>query len=507
MNSSKQIKLGAIISYFAIAFNIIAGLIYTPWMIGQIGKSDYGLYTLANSLITLFLVDFGLGQAVSRYVSKYRAEGDEEKVNNFLGLVYKLYLIIDAVIFAILLVIFFFIDSIYVKLTPDELEKFKIVYVMSASYAVFNFPFVTLNGILTSYEKFVPLKLADLLCKVITIALTVAALLAGLGLYALVAVHAIAGILTVFFKFICIKKSTPVKVNFTYADKALFKDIFGFSIWVTVSLLAQRLIFNITPSILGVTASTAAIAVFGVITTLEGYTYTITSAINGMFLPRISRIYASDDSEKNLTPLLLSVGKFQFALNGVIIVGFAVVGQLFIKLWMGSDFLEAYWGVLLVTVPGLFFNSLQIGNTAMVVQKKVHLQAIIAVISGVINVTLSFVFSSMWGVIGAALSIFVAYMFRAIATNIVCYKKMHLDIPRFAKECYLRMSVPIVITLSLGFLMNYIIPDGGWISLIIKGGAVAACYLCATFVIGLSRTERAQIVGGAKKIIRKVIKR
>ena len=54
MTPTKQIKLGAIISYFAIAFNIIAGLIYTPWMVGQIGKSDYGLYTLANSLIFIF---------------------------------------------------------------------------------------------------------------------------------------------------------------------------------------------------------------------------------------------------------------------------------------------------------------------------------------------------------------------------------------------------------------------------------------------------------------------
>ena len=87
MNSVKQIRIGALISYFSIIFNILAGFIYTPWMISQIGKSDYGLYTLAHSLISLFLVDFGLGQAVSRYISKYHAEGDEEKVNSFLGCV------------------------------------------------------------------------------------------------------------------------------------------------------------------------------------------------------------------------------------------------------------------------------------------------------------------------------------------------------------------------------------------------------------------------------------
>lgn len=67
MNSSKQIKLGALISYFAIAFNIVAGLIYTPWMISKIGQSNYGLYTLATSVISMFVMDFGMGAAVTRF--------------------------------------------------------------------------------------------------------------------------------------------------------------------------------------------------------------------------------------------------------------------------------------------------------------------------------------------------------------------------------------------------------------------------------------------------------
>ena len=201
MNNSKQIKMGAVLSYLSIAVHILAGLIYTPWMIQQIGQSQYGLYTLANSLITLFLVDFGLSSATARYLSKYHAEGDEEKVNNFLGVIYKLYLIIDAVIFTVLLVIFFLIDRIYIKLTPTELEQFKVVYVIASSFAVFNFPFVTQNGIMTAYEKFVPLKLADLIYRLLIVGLTVIALLLGFGLYALVAVHAIAGLVIILFKF------------------------------------------------------------------------------------------------------------------------------------------------------------------------------------------------------------------------------------------------------------------------------------------------------------------
>ena len=116
MSKSRQLKIGAILSYVSIIVNVIAGLIYTPWMVNQIGKSQYGLYTLANSLIALFLLDFGLGSATTRYVSKYRAEGDEEKVSNFLGVIYKLYLIIDAIIFSVLLILFFCLNRFILRL-------------------------------------------------------------------------------------------------------------------------------------------------------------------------------------------------------------------------------------------------------------------------------------------------------------------------------------------------------------------------------------------------------
>ena len=85
----KQIKLGAIISYIAITVNIVVGLVYTPWMVNKIGKSQYAVYTLANSLITLFLVDFGLSSATARYVSNYKAEERQADINNFLGIIYN----------------------------------------------------------------------------------------------------------------------------------------------------------------------------------------------------------------------------------------------------------------------------------------------------------------------------------------------------------------------------------------------------------------------------------
>lgn len=104
--SSNNITKGAIISYVSILLNILISFVYTPWMIRQIGVSDYGLYSLITSFVSYFLLDFGLDSAITRFIAKYRAEGDKKKVENMLGLTTKVYLLIDTIIFLYLLLYF-----------------------------------------------------------------------------------------------------------------------------------------------------------------------------------------------------------------------------------------------------------------------------------------------------------------------------------------------------------------------------------------------------------------
>ena len=313
----------------------------------------------------------------------------------------------------------------------------------------------------------------------------------------LVTVHVLVGLLIIVIKFMVIKATTPTKVNFKRADKTLYKEIFCFSIWVTVSSLAQRLIFNITPSILGIVASTAAIAVFGVVVTIEGYTYTITTAIHGMFMPKISRLIAKGNSGEDLSRLMLSVGKFQYALNGLIVAGFATIGSSFINLWMGEAYHFAFMGILLVITPGLFLNSLQIANTTLVVENKVKFQAIVAIITGIVNILFSFPLSKRYGVLGACISICIAYILRAIIMNIISYKVLKLDVPSLIMKCYLRMSIPIIISIFAGWGINMLLTKENWLFLILKAVLIGFVYLITTAFIGLEKKDRQQI----KKLI------
>lgn len=494
MSSSKQIKLGAIFSYLTIAFNMIAGLIYTPWMLEKIGKENYGLYTLTTSLITMFVMDFGMGAAVARFISKYNAEEDQESINNFLGIVYKLYLFIDFLILTSLIIIYFFIDNIYINLSYNELEKFKTLYIIVALFSIISFPFTNLNGILTSYEKFIQLKVCDLFNKVLIIILMILFLLMGYGVYSLVLVNAIVGLLTICLKLLIIKKQTKIRVNFKFFDKSILKEIFGFSVWTTVGSIMQRLIFNITPSIIASVSltGTMGVAIFGLAGTIEGYIYTFATAINGMFMPRISKIITNGKKEEELLSLMIKVGRIQTMIIGIFTVGFIVLGKSFIvNIWHKPDFLLSYYCAVILIIPSFFYLPMQIGNTTLVVENKVKLQAYVFIIMGAVNLLCSVFLTKYFGAVGASVSIFIAYMIRTILMGIIYHKILKLNMILFIKETFFKLFPYFFIVLVIGVICEAFNPIKNiYLHFFINGIIIMGIYFILMWLFGFNEYEK-----------------
>ena len=504
INLNRQLKLGAIFSYLAITINIVSALIYSPWMLRQIGSGDYGLYALSCSLINIFMLDLGIGAAVSRFVSKYLAEDSQDKVNNLLGVIYKLFLGIASLISIILIIVYFYIDDIYLSLTSEELNKFKIVYLIVATFTVLSFPLsATLNGLMTSYEKFIEMKLCDLIHKIVVVILIVFVLLFGYGLYALVTINAIGNLLFLLVKFVIIKKTTPVSANFSYFEFSLIKEIFGFSIWVLVNTIMARLIINFTPSILGISAGTIQITLFSFAAALEGYTYTFASAIDGLFIPKVARLAYRDKDISKIEDLMIKVGRFQLNVIGLIFVGFVVIGKEFITLWLGANYIDVYYGAVLLIFPALFYLSQQIGKETMVMTNKVKYLTYVNIGKALISVGLVFMLSRNWGVVGACVGISVAYMFRSIV-NLFQYKyQLNIAISGFIRNCYFKMMLPQVITLVICIFISMVYVSTGWLHLVIKGILVFVVYVTILWSLAYNREEKALFVG----IIHKLIKR
>lgn len=470
-------------------------------MINTIGKADYGLYTLAMSVISLFVFDFGLGSAITRFVSRYLAEGRQDKVDNLLGLVFKLYLIGDCIVFLALTVIYLFLPSIYQGLTSNELESFKVVYLIATLFCVISFPFIPLNGIITSYEKFIQLKTCDLLHKLIIVALMTGCLLMGGGLYSLVVVNSLAGIIIIFLKLGVLGVERISAIQWHYSDKAVLRSVLSFSVWVTVIQLAQRCIFNIAPSILAAFVDSQSITVLGIAICLEGYTFSFANAINGMFLPKVSRMVA-DNNKEDILNLMTRVGRIQIYIIGAMCVGFICVGQEFVDVWLGNSFSLVYICALMIILPSFLQLPQEIGNTTIVAEGKVKFQAYAFIGMALLNLVLALPLTKYFGVIGLCVSIMIAYIFRTVVMDYIFYKQLHINIFRFFKDTYLKITpILAIITVTVVVGRSYI-PYAGWTGFIIKSIMCMLIYCMGIWYFAMNKEEKYLLKTPFKKFLK-----
>lgn len=493
-----QIKTGAVISYTALFLNVVTGLLFTPWVINTIGQDNYGLYTLAMSVISLFVFDFGLGSAITRFVSKFLSENRQDLVNKLLGLVFKLYLIGDIVILTALTVIFFFLPSIYQGLTASEMGDFKVVYLIAALFCVISFPFIPLNGIITSYEKFIQLKSCDLIHKLLVVVLMTVCLLSGGGLFSLVIVNSIAGIFIILLKLLILGKTRFGAIIWRFWDKAMLQAVFGFSIWVTVIQLAQRCIFNLAPSILAAYTNAASVSILGIAICLEGYTFSFASAVNGMFLPRVSRMIANDNREEILN-LMIRVGRVQIYIIGLICVGFICTGREFVQAWLGDGFADVYPCALLIILPSFLQLPQEIGSTTIIAEGKVKHQAYAFLVMAAVNIILAFPLTKKYGIYGLCFSIMVAYLVRTFLLDVIIYKELRLNIFRFFRESYLKILPSIIISIVISWLITSFISYEGWIGFVLKAFACAIVYALCIFLMPMNNYEKELVLAPLKK--------
>lgn len=488
-NENRQLKYGAVISYIAVFINTLTALFYLPWMARRLGTSHYALYNLAFSFVNFFLVDFGLGAAVSRFVAKYRAENDESKANVLVGTITKMYLIIDVFLVIVMVVVYFFIDTIYKGLTPEEIATFKPLFIIMAAYSILSLPFMSLNGILTAYEKFVQLKLCDLGQKLFTVLLIVYALLSGHGVNELILANVIGGGTFLAIKFWIARKETPIRPEFHKRDRGMFKGVVTFSIWTAVVSICQRFIFNLAPTILGMVSNSREIALFSPANSLEGYFYLFAAAVNGLFLARISRYIANKEEDK-LFDLMVHVGRYQLAVMGLLFIGFLCVGSDFMICWMGSEYEGAAICAVLMFVPDLLLFTQQIANDTVIAKNEVKHYAYSNIGMALICVVLSFPLCARFGALGSSISIAISYLFTFVYMNIVYYKRLNLDIIRFFKKCYAGFLAPYLITILVSVLLINRITIPGWLGLGVKAIFIAIVYGSSIWMLALTKDEK-----------------
>lgn len=467
IRSSRQVRIGTVVSFIAIIVNIISGLIFTPWLIHQLGDSDYGIYSIGTSIITLLLMDFGISEAVAKYVAQYRAEGDKKKIDELLSIVFKIYLLLSAVFLLLFVVLYFFLGGIYGNLTPEELVKLKNVFIIVAIYNVFAFSFTPLSGIMLAYEHLISLKFCDILTRLLTIGITVVCIYGGLGLYSAVLANAFAGIIVILYKLYVVQSNHHIKIKLSYKNKELLREVLTFSVWVALLMVTQRLIYNITPSILGALSNSRQVTLYSVSSSLEGYSYSFGSVIGTLFLARITRQLQEKDYEA-FNDLVIRIGKMQLIVCLFIWIGFLCIGREFITLWMGESYDSTYFMTVILLIPNMIMWPFMTSSTALTVVNHVKESALVNLATAIINIALESILVRKGGAMGAVISIAIANSFKGLALVVVYKKYLPFRFWQFIRDVFLRYGIPMIAAAVPAYAAVHSFGSTSWGDLLLK---------------------------------------
>lgn len=490
--ATNQLKAGAALNYIIIGLNALVGFLYTPYMLHKLGQSEYGLYSLVASVVAyLTLMDFGFGNAVVRYTAKYRAEGKDEKQYQLFGMLFLLYVGISILCTMGGLVLYFNVDSLFGDtMTQIELERAKVMMLILTFNLAFTFIFHIFGSIITAYEDFVFQKTIGIIRLILNTLIMVFLLHLGYKAIAMVVVTTVFNVVTLLINYVYCKRKIKIKIRFGHFDKALMREIAIYSFWIFLNAIMDRIYWSTGQFVLGAVSGTIAVSVFALAIHMESMYMSFSTAISGVFLPRVTGMVATNKSEREISNLFIKTGRIQFIVLAFIFSGFLVFGVPFIRLWAGDEYADSYY-ISLMFFAALIIPLIQnMGITILQARNQMKFRSLLYICIASVSLVAQVFLSRIWGAMGCAVAISLALLIgQGLIMNIYYQKCQGIDIARFWKEIGKMSVAPIVLT-TVAVVVVSTFDIHSWGVLLLSIGVFALCYIPMFWKFSMSAYER-----------------
>ena len=460
-----QLRSGIILSYVNLGISMLIPFLYTPIMLDLLGQAEYGLYSLANSVVGyLSLLSFGFGSTVIRYIAKYRAEGKQQEVEKSYGFFLLLYGILAVAVMAGGLVIHHNVETVFDNgLLPEEIGKMKTLVLIMAFNVAMSFPLSVLTSVEIAHERYFFRRVMDIVSTVAAPIANLVALYLGYASVGMALATTVVRCLLAPISIVYCAKVLKVRPKFAKMPWRVIREMVGFSIFVFLGTLVDMLFWATDKVILGMLTSSVAVAIYNVGGTFNNIAMSVSTSISGVFTPRITSMVVTNQDKSELSALMIRIGRIQFLIVALIISGFAVFGQEFVVLWAGQEYRDAYWVAVLTLFPLCVPLIQNIAKSIVIAQNKHQFRSIVYLIIAIMNVISTYLIVPTMGIIGAALCSCVSYLLgQGLIMNIYYYKVTGLDIPLFWKNI-LKMAIIPDMMLIAGLLVNQIVVIDSWI--------------------------------------------
>lgn len=501
-----QLKAGALLNYIILGLNALTGILYTPYMLRMLGQEEYGIYSLAASVIAyLSMLDFGFGNAIVRYTAKLRAKGQTEEQYAMFGMFTLLYTAIGVIAFVAGLILYFNINSIFgATMTAGEISRTQTIVLLMLFNLAFSFPLSIYGGIITAYENFVFLRVMQIARILLSTLAMVCLLSMGYKAVAMVVVSTIFNFITLAINVLYSRKHLGIIVRFGKIDWTFLKEVSVYSFWIFLNIIMDKVYWSTGQFVLGATIGPEAVAVFAIAVVLAGIYMSYSTAISGVFLPKITAMVTKDSNPHEISELFIRTGRIQAIIMNLILSGFIIFGYQFIILWAGVDYSESYICSLLFFIA-LYIPLIQnLGITILQARNQMRFRSTLYVCIAACSLALQILLSKQYGGLGCAVAVSGALIVgQGIIMNIYYHRKQQINIPKFWKEIAKISIAPIILTIGGALFLSKNVVSSNLYLLIGSIIVYVFVYFIFTWFIGLNRSEKELISAPIKRITSK----
>ncbi|TYP75142.1 oligosaccharide flippase family protein [Aquimarina intermedia] len=463
-----QIKKGALLNYVTIIITNVVGLLLTPFIIQKLGDAEYGVYLAIGALVgSISVLDFGLNNTIVRFVAKYQAEKDIKAEENFLGTVMLIYVFISALIVAFGTVFYFNIDTYFTKMSTEEIDIAKTMFIILLFNLAIRLPGGSFTGICSGYERFVYPKMLNIIRYIVRSIMVLAILFLGGKAISIVIIDTIMNLIMILLTGKYVFYNLRVRIKLHTLDYSFIKQILRYSIWVFVFSLVSIFQWKAGHIILGNIAIPEVLAIYGVGIMLGTYYGAFSTAISSVFLPRATQMTASNATSKELTDMMIKIGRVSFILLIYILGAFILYGKQFVYLWVGENYHDSWLIALFIMIAYTIPLTQGFTGSLIEAQNKVAFKSIVYLLFLSVGTGLGYFLAREHGAIGMIVGTVIGWLIAQNVMNYFYHRTLKLNIFRFFKELFYKTLFIQVIIVVIGLGINFI-PGNGWVNFFVK---------------------------------------
>jgi O-antigen/teichoic acid export membrane protein len=457
---------------------VVVGFFLTSYIIRELGKTGFGIWILMSSLVGYYgILDLGVESAVTRYVARYASKKDYKSLNRVVSTALMLFCVIGFVI-AILSVSFDAVLADFFDVEAALRGDFQsLVVILGFSIAV-SFPGNMLSAVIKAHERFFEANLVDIVTIVLRTALVIYLLEEGHGLVGLAYANLFSAAVMLGLNFYYCHRLFPhIKLNFNHAHWATLGTLMAFGVGAATQEISSVLRFDLDSFVIGKWIGLEAVGLYGVAALLmRYYLQFISSATISVFTPRFSHIAGRGEYDKLLQIFLKSlvIGSFlSFALGSSLFI----LSQSFITIWAGSDFLEVLPILWLLCVAYAVTLAQSTSVAIMYALKKHQLFAVISLIEGVVNLSLSIYLAPKYGMLGVAWGTVIPMLFvKILLQPWYIAHIMHISLWTYLKGILPPFFLAILLVGSAWYIPTLMPSDLHYIGLVVWGSLICLSF-------------------------------